>query len=60
MARGEKQEQGRGKGRKPRPQLRPKQKPATPMGREDLGPERRAELGQEIAAKERRGRPPSI
>lgn len=30
------------------------------MGREDLGPERRAELAQEIAAKEHRGKPPSI
>jgi hypothetical protein len=30
------------------------------MGREDLGPERRTELAQEIEAKERRRGPPSI
>ena len=52
--------QGKGRDRKATGTLHPTTKKAKSATPEELGPERRAELAQQIEAKRFRGKPPSI
>jgi hypothetical protein len=60
MAAPRQQKRNRGETRKASPARRPTRKKAEEKRIEELGPEQRAELAQQIEAKRFRGRPPSI